>query len=335
MKKIMLFMAYYGKLPNYFELWMKAIEFNETIDFCLITDCPVNHIPNNAKLVLLSFEEFKNKIQSKFDFKISLNNYGRISQFRPAFAYVFEEEVKGYDYWGFIECDLIPGDIRKFLTDEILEKYDKIFKLGHFQIFKNNEQMNVLFMKKVRSAVSYRFAFSRNILFFEELIGMHNIALSENVKTYTNPVFADIKAGRFAFYRSGYGYTNKDSDEAYIFVYNKGKLYSITLDESWNMKKEEVLYVHLQKRTMEITCNSHDEYLIIPNKFIDFQEVSKSDYLEILSQTQSGESEYQEKMSQRFKLDKKRRYKDIDWWLYYLVRLRLKYFHKSIGLSGK
>ena len=178
MNQIILFMVYYGKLPNYFDLWVKAVEYNSTIDFCVITDCIDDNqiFPSNMKIIKLSFENFQKKVQSKFNFKVSIKNYGRISQFRPALAYIFPEYIKGYKYWGFIECDLIPGDIRKFITDDILEQYDKIFKLGHFQIFKNNDKMNMLFMKNTKGSFYYKFAFKKNILFFEEVLGMQNIA---------------------------------------------------------------------------------------------------------------------------------------------------------------
>ena len=45
--------------------------------------------------------------------------------------------------------DQIFGDLNKFIKDEILEKYDKLFCLGHMTIFRNNEKTNKLFMKEI------------------------------------------------------------------------------------------------------------------------------------------------------------------------------------------
>ena len=35
--------------------------------------------------------------------------------------------------------DQLFGDLNKFIKDEILEKYDKLFCLGHMTIFRNND----------------------------------------------------------------------------------------------------------------------------------------------------------------------------------------------------
>ena len=38
MEKIAILIVYYGKLPPYFDLWLRSCEFNETIDFYVVTD---------------------------------------------------------------------------------------------------------------------------------------------------------------------------------------------------------------------------------------------------------------------------------------------------------
>ena len=286
-----------------------------------MSDCCFDEfdLPSNVDLVNMPFDELKEKIQSKFDFKISLNNYGRISQFRPALAYIFPEIVEGYDYWGFIECDLIYGDIRHFITDNVLESHDKIFKLGHFQIFRNNDSMNTLFMRKYPNALDYRFAFSKDILFFEELIGMQNIADAANCKTYENNIFADVRSGELMFNTSTYGYNDEKYAGECLFEYTKGKLYKVTYDKK--ICRTEILYAHLQKRDMEISTTNTAEYLIVPNRFLPYETITEDFFQNIRSSLTAKANLYRKMIDNKSKEAAKKRNRKICWW-----QLRLRGF---------
>lgn len=335
MKSIILLMPYYGKLPCYFDIWLSAAKSNKSIDFCLITDLVKKdtELPENIKLLNISFEEFKNRIQKKFSFKISIDNLGRISQFRPALGYCFPELIKGYDFWGFIECDLIPGNIRHFITEEILETHDKIFKLGHFQIFKNNERMKKLFMQEHKSALSYKFAFSRNILFFEELLGMHNISQAEGIKTYTENVFSDVKASELFFIRSKYAYPDIHNDKHCLYEYINGALYEYSFNGK-NINRQEVLYVHLQKREMNVCTVDFNKYLIIPNQFINYQQINESFFEKVEESLVPIEKDYKSKKEDGFNLARKKRYKQLCWWKLAAIRSRIRK-NGGVDLDGK
>lgn len=335
MKSIKLFLIYFGTFPNYFDIWLKAVDNNKTIDFCIITDCkPQGYdFPPNVRLLIINVDDFKKKIEEKIKIKISLKNYGRISQFRPALAYVFPEEVQGYDFWGYIECDLIPGNIRHFITDEILDRYEKIFKLGHFQIFKNNEKMNTLFMQCDKSALDYKFAYKNNVLFFEELIGMHNIANALNIKTYEENIFADTKCYEYMFTKSSYGYNDVSLEKQCLFEYKDRSLYEIQIENN-NIVKKEIIYVHLQKREMKIETSDNSEYIIVPNSFLPYKTFDSDFFQNILNQSQKKEQKYREMMDKKLSTMQKNRNKELCWWI-----LRGKRFfirrHGGVDLNGE
>ena len=290
------------------------------------------NLPQNVKLLYLPYEKFKEKIMESFPFKVSIENYGRISQFRPALAYIFPEIVKTYDFWGFMECDLIPGNIREFISEDILEKNQKIFKLGHMQMFKNNHFMNTLFKQRALSALSYKYAYKHNILFFEELIGMHNIARAKKVSTYTENVFSDIVCSEYVFKNSKYGYPNIQSKQ-YIFEYNKGELYRYYIEND-EIVKEKTLYVHLQKRNMNIATKDYDSYLIIPNTFIKNFKMDINSFEDIIKKSKEQSNEYNIAMKNKLNADKNKRNKELCWWILRLIRLRIKIFG-GVDLSGK
>lgn len=333
MKSIVLFLVYYGTLPNYFNLWLKAAEFNTTVDFCIISDCVSKKyvIPKNVRVLDLSFAKFKEQVQSKFDFQISIENYARISQFRPALGYIFPEEICRYDYWGYIECDLIFGDIRKFLTDHLLNQYEKFFKLGHFQVFRNNSKMNTLFMKKSIKALNYKFTFSQNVAFFEELVGMQNLADAYGCKTYTESVYADIKAYHYMFVRSRFGYKDGIEKEC-IGSFENGHVFCHYLEND-TIRREEVLYMHLQKRNMEVKTGQESSYMIIPNAFIEKCAINIDMYQKIKQYAKGRESEYQNRMATIFSDIKKNHNRNIYWWKLRVRCMRIKMMG-GYGLDG-
>jgi hypothetical protein len=74
----------------------------------------------------------------------------KVIDFKPLFAYLFPEQVSGYEWWGHMDNDLLLGDVRRFLTPEILEQNDMISgarekSWGPFTLYRNSNTTNELF----------------------------------------------------------------------------------------------------------------------------------------------------------------------------------------------
>lgn len=173
MKKIALILPYFGKFKNYFPLFLESCKYNSSIDFFVFSDSIEGlRIPSNVFVMKCSFEEFSDKVQEKFNFKISLASPYKLCDYKPAFGEILSKELKGYDYWGHCDCDLIFGDLRKFVNDEILEQYDKIFTRGHLTIYKNIPEINSFY----RSQKDYKTAYQTPVnLSFDEWPGISRI----------------------------------------------------------------------------------------------------------------------------------------------------------------
>lgn len=62
--KICFIVIWFGKLPNYFEVWLKGAEKNSTIDFLLFTDQETEYtLPGNVRKYITTLEEIKHRIQ--------------------------------------------------------------------------------------------------------------------------------------------------------------------------------------------------------------------------------------------------------------------------------
>lgn len=153
MKKICIITPYFGKWPNWFPFYLKSCKFNPTINWILFTDCgkPKN-CPKNVKIVDFTLNDFNKLASKKLKLNINIKYPYKICDLRPSFGIIFSDYIKKYDFWGNSDIDIIYGDIRKFVTKDILSKYDIItskeeYLIGHFTLYKNSKKTNELFKK--------------------------------------------------------------------------------------------------------------------------------------------------------------------------------------------
>lgn len=272
MKSIVLINCYFGQYPDYFNLFLDSCRSNPTINYLFFTDNEVMNAPENVIFIRTTFEEIKKKIQDAFDFKISLDAPYKLCDYKPAYGYVFANYISQYDYWGYCDVDMIFGNLRHFLTEDILGRYDKYYKLGHLTLFRNNAENNTAFMSE--GVVSYKEAFTtKRIAVFDEFQGIQKIFDKLGKTTYFARDYADITAARNRFTLSdtlvedikSNNYTNQ------VFVREDGCIYRY-YDIDNCTKKEEFAYIHLQKRKFDTTINA-DSYLITYKGFIPLNDL--------------------------------------------------------------
>ena len=85
-------------------------------------------------------------------FEIVVESGYKLCDFKPALGYIFSDYIKKYDFWGYCDIDIIFGNIRAFMTDDLLNEYDVIsarhdYLTGCFALYKNNQDMCELFNK--------------------------------------------------------------------------------------------------------------------------------------------------------------------------------------------
>jgi len=146
--------CWYGPYPWYFPYFIHSCSYNPTIDFIIITDNqqPIPKKPVNVKVIYKTLGEIKATASEKLGFTVNIDYPYKLCDFKPAYGFIFSEIVKGYDFWGHGDIDVVYGNIRNFMTEEILANYDIIssrhdYITGTFCLFRNNEQMNTLFMQ--------------------------------------------------------------------------------------------------------------------------------------------------------------------------------------------
>lgn len=308
MKNIVLIIPYFGKLPDSFQRWKLSALKNEMADFLIFTDCMELQSEKNIIVEKMTFEEYRNYVQSKFDFPIKLGTPYKTCDYKAAYGYIFEKYVRDYRFWGHCDIDLIFGDMSTYLTEEMLDTYDKIYELGHLVLYRNIEQMNTLFMDDgPDSELNYRDVFTVDDVYaFDEYYGAMAKAKRKCIKAYTNnDDFFDVKVDEFAFQRPMQPVMDKKRT---IFHYKAGKLYerTVSIAESGDTSdvsytEREILYAHFQKRNIDFSGLAPDaeEYFIIPNKAVSDERLLTEEY-----NRKSGNIKYKVKIHWKKKIGK-------------------------------
>lgn len=285
MKSIAFVIPWVGRLPNYFPLWLQTCKNNPSVDFILFTDDNVQYnYPDNVKVYYLSFKELKKIFQSKFTFKLALEHPYKFCDFKPAYGDVFSEYLEGYDFWGHCDIDLIFGDIRNFITEDILNTYDKIYSRGHCSIYRNTNDINLWY----KTLPNYGYqkwyeVFQTPVSCCYDEWGGHcgggisYIINANGITTYNKTDMADldVSKGYFKVHNK-----NQYKSKRLYFHYIKGKLYVCSGEE----KFDEIIYCHFQKRQVLYDYHGIDNnnfYIIAPGYITSNQsEIKIKRYME-------------------------------------------------------
>lgn len=164
---------YFGKMPWYFGFFIKTCEYNNDIDFYIITDNIIDiPTPSNVKVVRSSFKEVIDKIVDRLELTVNIMTPYKLCDFKPTYGVVFNDilEAGNYEFWGHCDIDVVFGRIRYFITDEILENNDLVsvrheYTSGFFMIYRNIDKINNLFRKS--RDFKYVFASPKSFCFDE------------------------------------------------------------------------------------------------------------------------------------------------------------------------
>jgi len=189
-----------GPFPWYFPYFLKSCRFNPDIEFLIFTDNIEENldIPANVKIVPYSLEQFNANASKKLGFEVAVESGYKLCDFKPALGFIFSGYIEKYDFWGYCDIDLIFGNIRAFMTDEILDEYDVIsarhdYLTGCFALYRNNPEMRELFKqskdyKKVFTDPRNFFFDETNFAFKEFEKGLHHSQIKTEVESMTHVV---------------------------------------------------------------------------------------------------------------------------------------------------
>lgn len=269
-KRIGFIVPYFGKLPEYFQVWLDSCKTNPTIDWFLFTnDKAIFDYPANVKVEYTTLENIKSLINEQYDFEINLSRPYKLCDYKIAYGEIFNKYLKGYDFWGFCDIDIIWGNIRKFFNNELLDFYDKIGVQGHCTIFKNTCDINSVYRNKIDGFESIQTYFQR-----EDINCLDKNYISKEfeyagLKIYEETIYAGLHKYFPGFYLQGLGDEEDEYSRHNLFLWDNGTLTRYYFKENKLVSKE-YLYIHFFCRPMKNLISKMDRILIWPDCYKSF-----------------------------------------------------------------
>ncbi len=285
-----IFLPYYGKFPNYFQLYLDSLNANNDIlTVFLITDIDSSEyiLPKNLIVVPMSIDVLRRKISDmllnvfrktvKYD-KLVSTNY-KLVDFKISYPLLFndliiEHKISKYDYVGWGDCDVIYGKLSNFIN--LSDNYHIIGGWhGHFTVLKNTDECVNLF-KSVPNIyqlfIDQKVFITDEIAYREPLI---NFIKTNNLNMFfMNKYFTDIVPPCFYYlFRKNYEEHKLNFFDVYhpekninFLFYDKKTSQLFTHYDDGEII--ETTYVHLQKRHMSLPFTAYESgYHINENDF--------------------------------------------------------------------
>ncbi len=283
--KICIVNLYFGRVPDYFDLFLLSCSKNKKIDFLFFVDFDVTFdVPTNVTFVSSTFSEIIKLFQSHFDFNIALNFPYKLTDFQPSIGDVFKDYLKEYDWWGHCDFDMIFGDLTQVLELVNQSSYDKILRQGHLTLYKNTATINQVYRRdfsnedvvKNQNGLDIHRAYphdgkymshenvlsSDGIYAFDEFWGIDRLFYILNLSVYREPIMADIS------YKSMFlKMTAHPNFFGQYFVWRDGILMRRSLLEK-NNTTDSYPYIHLQKRKLaQHYASLNSDTVVVINQF--------------------------------------------------------------------
>lgn len=148
---ICLLMPYFGKWPFWMPFFLQSCRYNPSIDWLFFSDCgQLENCPENVRVVSMSFAQYCQTVSRSLGIEFQPGKAYKLCDIRPAFGSIHEDELQGYDFWGFGDIDLVYGDLRAYFTDQRLQSYDLYSTharrvSGHLCLIRNTPRMRDAF----------------------------------------------------------------------------------------------------------------------------------------------------------------------------------------------
>lgn len=284
MNKICIIGVYFGKLKNYFSLWLKSCEYNSSIDFYVFTDISYEGCkPDNVHFVNMNLSQLKAIAAEKTKLAISLERPYKCCDFKPLYGVIFQDYINSYEFWGHCDFDMIFGDMSFFLNKYQYSNYDKFLNLGHLSLYRNTAEVNQYYKLPGSKCGDYNTVLLNDKSYaFDENFGIVQIYLYNKLPFFYKRIFADISHIYRRFKLSEYC-SLEEKDKNYkrqIFYWEKGKVYRASYIKH-KMIVEEYAYIHFKCRpdfNVNFNVDECESFYITPTGFVPkFGEVTIED----------------------------------------------------------
>ena len=284
MPSLCFLLARWGGWPAWLPLTLRGMATNPTVDFLLLGDRPVKHtLPHNVRFHSLRPAALVSRLRNASGVRpaqFALTGWGhtaKVNDLKPLFGLLFADILQKCDWWVTMQDDMLLGNVRSFLTADLLSRHDLVsplpapfFHSGPFMAYRNVQRVNLLWQ---RSADWQWVLQQGQYTVFDEWWGpaadrdnmprvVQREAAAGRVRAFTPPEWAP---GRQRWMVEDFVHGPNGSrwfDESLVVVWRRGKL---RYGESGGPRRacDDLLFAHFMhsKRREQVARLPHTKWL--------------------------------------------------------------------------
>lgn len=248
--KICIIIPFFGALPPWSNLFFMSCGYSPSIHFKIFTDDDrAWEYPENVEIIPMKFLEMQNLLKDKLK-KLGGGYLGfpyKLCDYRPAYGYIFEDYLSDYDYWGHCDMDTLMGNLESWLAKGNYKDYDRLLSYGHLSLYKNEEEINSLFMKKMPDELpgymKFDFVKKTSIACHYDEVGINAVFCCHGKSFYQKNHVLNVSQ----FYEDFRLGSSAIEPWKQLVTFEDGKIYLYREKEN-GIEKEEFMYMHFMGR---------------------------------------------------------------------------------------
>jgi hypothetical protein len=135
---------YFGRWPEWIDLYLFSCGQNPQVDFIFFTDCPIPAVTYpNTIFHPMTFSEYCDLVSERLHINFHPERAYKLCDLRPFYGVIHQEELRDYEFWGYGDIDLVYADLSCLLTPRRLKRCDLITThinrvAGHFTVIRRD-----------------------------------------------------------------------------------------------------------------------------------------------------------------------------------------------------
>jgi hypothetical protein len=108
--------VFFGPLPPWLPITLHSMAANDRVDFIVVGDAPPPSVlPPNVRFETIAYTAMQARLTQLTGRSVVYTNTYKANDIKPLLPALYPEAIRGYEWWGWADLDVIFGDLLKFV----------------------------------------------------------------------------------------------------------------------------------------------------------------------------------------------------------------------------
>ena len=108
--------VFFGPLPPWLPVTLHSMAANDRVDFIVVGDAPPPSVlPPNVRFETIAYTAMQARLTQLTGRSVVYTNTYKANDIKPLLPALYPEAIRGYEWWGWADLDVIFGDLLKFV----------------------------------------------------------------------------------------------------------------------------------------------------------------------------------------------------------------------------